>query len=66
MGRLTIFRNVSQKPSLYAYADVSSWWSKSWYCLYLHPYFVCASSGETFKNAQAYWIRGEKLACTDR
>ena len=52
MGQLTIFRYVSQKPSLYAYADVSSWWSKSWYCLYLHPYFVCASSassGETLK-----------------
>ena len=49
MGQLTIFRYVSQKPSLYAYADVSSWWSKSWPCLYLHPYFVCASSGEALK-----------------
>ena len=69
MGQLTIFRYVSQKPSLYAYDDVSSWWSKSWSRLYLHPYFVCASSessGETLKNAQAYWILGDKLACTDR
>ena len=50
-----------RKPSLYAYADVSSWWSKSWSRLYLHPYFVCASSesfGEILKIAQAYWIRG--------
>ena len=52
MGQLTIFLYVSQKPSLYAYADVCSWWSKSWSCLYLHPYFVYASSessGETLK-----------------
>ena len=30
----------------------SSWWSKMWSCLYLHPYFACASSessGETLK-----------------
>ena len=30
----------------------SSWWAKIWYCLYLHPYFACASSessGETLK-----------------
>ena len=52
MGQLTIFRYVTQKPSLYAYADVSSWWSKSLSRLYLHPYFVCASSessGEILK-----------------
>ena len=36
MGQLTTFRYVSQKPSLYAYAGVSSWWSKIWSCLYLH------------------------------
>ena len=53
MGQLTIFQYVSQKPSLYAYADVSSWWSKSWSRLYLHPYFVIASSessGEILKK----------------
>ena len=55
MGQLTIFWYVSQKPSLYAYADVSRWWSKSWSRLYLHPYiyFVYASSessGEILKK----------------
>ena len=33
----------------------------------LHPYFVCASSGETLKIPKFYWIRGDKLACvTDK
>ena len=56
MGQLTIYRYVSQKPSLYAYADVYSWWSKIWSCFYQHPYFVCASSecsGESLKNEQS-------------
>ena len=57
MGQLTKFRYVSQKPSLYAYADVSSWWYKSWSRPYLHPYFVCASSessGEIFKKMRRH------------
>ena len=44
MGKLTIFRYVSQKPFLHADADVSSWWSKIRSCLYLHPYFECVRS----------------------
>ena len=72
MDQLTIFRYVSQKPSLYAYADVSSWWSINWSSLYLHPYFVCAnseSSGETLKMRRLIGFVtlaiSDKISCTD-
>ena len=35
--------------------------------IYIHTLCVRAAKlWLNFKNAQAYWIRGDKLACTDR